>query len=144
MSEVSTLQNAVTTEIKAPIGKVWDALTKPELIKQWFFGVETITDWKEGGSIVHKGEWNGKPYEDKGKVIKVAPPTSLVVTHWSSMSGKPDRPENYERVSYHLAERDSSTELTITEENLASEDAKAASAKAWKGALDGLKKLLEK
>ena len=60
------------------------------------------------------------------------------------MSGKPDRAENYERVTYRLAERGGGTELTITEENLASDDAKAMSAKAWKGALDGLKKLLEK
>jgi Activator of Hsp90 ATPase homolog 1-like protein len=105
---------------------------------------DTKTDWKEGSPITHKGEWQGKTYEDKGKILKVTRPALQAVTHWSSMSGKPDRPENYERVTYELVDRGRSTDLTITEENLASEEAKAMSSKTWKGALDGLKKLVEK
>ncbi len=38
----------VTTTIKAPSSKVWEALTKPEIIKQYFFGTNTETDWKPG------------------------------------------------------------------------------------------------
>jgi uncharacterized protein YndB with AHSA1/START domain len=144
MPQASTIENTTTVRLDAPIQKVWDALTKPELIKQWFFGVDTKTDWKEGSPITHKGEWQGKTYEDKGKILKVTRPALLAVTHWSSMSGKPDRPENYERVTYELVDRGRSTDLTITEENLASEEAKAMSSKTWKGALDGLKKLVEK
>ena len=59
--------------IRAPIEDVWDALTTPELIKRWFFGVDTEADWQVGGPIVHRGEWQGKPYEDKGTVRLTGP-----------------------------------------------------------------------
>ncbi len=46
--------------INASIAKVWDALTNPEVIKQYMFGTEIISDWKEGSPIIWKGEWQGK------------------------------------------------------------------------------------
>jgi uncharacterized protein YndB with AHSA1/START domain len=148
-SAMSTLQDTGITSstkvtINAPVAKVWDALTRPELIKQWFFGTDTITDWRVGGPIVHKGEMNGKPYEDKGVILKYEPRHLFSHSHWSSMSGRPDKPENYERITYMLEESGTITELTISEENMPSEEAKAMSLKAWQGALAGLKKLVEK
>jgi hypothetical protein len=53
--------------IEAPISVVWDALTKPELIKRYMFGTNVVADWQVGSPIVCKGEWQGKTYEDKGK-----------------------------------------------------------------------------
>jgi len=38
--------------INSTAGEVWDALTKPEKIKVYLFGTETITDWKVGSPIV--------------------------------------------------------------------------------------------
>ena len=58
-------------KINASPEKVWTALTTPKLIKQWFFGVNTVTDWKVGSPIVHTGEWQGKAYEDKGNILKI-------------------------------------------------------------------------
>ena len=49
-----------STTINAPVSKVWDALTKPDLIKQYLFGTEVITDWKVGSPITYKGVWQGK------------------------------------------------------------------------------------
>ena len=43
--------------IGAPINDVWNAITSPELIKQWFFGVDTESDWKPGSHLIHRGEW---------------------------------------------------------------------------------------
>ena len=62
--------------IDAPAPKVWLALTTPELIKEWFFGVDTETDWTEGSSIVHRGLYQGQPYEDKGRIVKIQPDAS--------------------------------------------------------------------
>ncbi len=62
-----------STTIHAPASNVWDAITKPELIKQYMFGTDVITDWKVGHPIIYRGEWQGKPFEDKGKVLKVEP-----------------------------------------------------------------------
>src|SRR5712691_8158664 len=98
--------------IHAPAQKVWDAITRADLRKKWFFGVDTKTDWREGSPIVHSGEWNGKPYVDKGIVKTVQPGKRLVHTHWSSMSGRPDRPENYETIRYDLVEGNGATELS--------------------------------
>lgn len=128
--------------INAPISEVWKALTTPEIIKQWFFGVETISTWQVDASIVHKGEWQGKPYEDKGRILKIEPERLLVHTHWS-VGGLPDSPENYQQVTYSLSEKDGETEVTIDEQNLPSEEAKQQSDKAWKMVLDNLKTLLQ-
>ena len=40
----------VTINIEAPIKNVWQALTSPELIKEYLFGTDVITDWKVGGA----------------------------------------------------------------------------------------------
>lgn len=34
----------VSTTINAPITKVWEALTKPDIIKQYMFGANVISD----------------------------------------------------------------------------------------------------
>ena len=131
------------TTIYAPASKVWDAITKPELIKQYLFGTDVISDWKEGGSIIYKGEWQGKSFEDKGKILKMEPEKLLRSTHWSPLSGVPDSPENYHTVTYVLSDKDGSTEVTIIQDNNANEQEKAESEKNWRTVLDGMKKMLE-
>jgi uncharacterized protein YndB with AHSA1/START domain len=137
------LNASASVEIQAPPTDVWRALTTPSLIKQWFFGVETRTDWMEGSEIVHTGEWQGKPYVDKGTIVRFEPETLLVHTHWSDLSGLPDRPEHYQEVTWALAERNGKTELTVSETNLPSEQAKAVSETSWTTVLRNLKELLE-
>jgi len=133
--------SAITTN--APRDEVWKALTTPELIKQWFFGVETESNWKVGGALIHRGEWQGKPYEDKGEILQFDPPNLLAHTHWSALSGQSDRPENYQRVTWTLSETKGASELTVREESLPSEKAKAISEQAWATVLNNLKQLVE-
>jgi uncharacterized protein YndB with AHSA1/START domain len=132
-----------STTIDAPIEEVWRALTTPDVIKEWFFGVDTETDWRVGSPLIHRGEYQGKPYEDKGEIVRFDPPKRLVHTHWSDISGTPDEPENYQEVTWALADHDGSTELTVTERNIPSEQAKAVSDESWTMVLENLKKLLE-
>lgn len=132
-----------TNTINAPASKVWDALTKPELIKQYLFGTEVTTDWKVGSPITYKGAWEGKAFEDKGKVLKFDPEKSLISTHWSPLSGVPDTPENYHTVTYELTEKNGRTEVTITQDNNATQKEADHSTQNWKTVLDGMKKLLE-
>ena len=133
----------VTGTITAQTSKVWEAFTTPRLLKQIFFGADVISDWKVGSSIIYKGEWQGKPYEDKGIILKFKPEKLLVTTHWSPLSGVPDVPENYHTVSYKLSGKGDSTKLTITQDNNATEDEKMHSEQNWKMMLDGVKKMLE-
>jgi uncharacterized protein YndB with AHSA1/START domain len=137
------LRTEASITINAPITRVWEALTTPKLIKQWFFGVDTATDWKAGSPIVHRGEYQGRPYEDKGDILEIEPPRRLVHSHWSPVSGLPAAPENYQRVTWELTERDGETELTIEEVNLPSEEARATSENSWRVVLENLKRLLE-
>jgi uncharacterized protein YndB with AHSA1/START domain len=141
MGEELKLEHSVT--IDAPIGKVWEALTTPAQIKRWFLGVDTETDWSVGGPIVHRGEYQGRPYEDKGEILEIEPPRLLVHSHWSPVSDLPDDPRNYQRVSWELSERHNATVLTVKEANLPSEDARETSDKSWGMVLGNLKRLLE-
>ncbi|MCE8425412.1 MAG: SRPBCC domain-containing protein [Candidatus Methanoperedens sp.] len=45
-----------SVSVNAPVDKVWEALTNPEIIKQYMFETAVISDWKEGSQIVWKGE----------------------------------------------------------------------------------------
>ncbi|HEX6208652.1 MAG TPA: SRPBCC domain-containing protein [Actinomycetota bacterium] len=129
--------------IDAPIDEVWAALTTPDQIEQWFLGVRTETDWRPGSPIVHRGEYQGKPYEDVGTILEFEPPRRLVHTHWSPVSGRPNVPESHEVVVWELAERGAGTVLTVEESNLASEEAKATSERTWGVVLENLKGFLE-
>jgi uncharacterized protein YndB with AHSA1/START domain len=132
-----------TQRIDAPAEVVWRAITTPELIERWFFGVRTESGWTEGSSIVHRGEYQGAPYEDRGTILEIRPPSRLVHTHWSEVSGLPDAPEHHQVVTYDLEERDGGTLVTVTETNLPSEQAKAVSEQAWPVALGALRDLVE-
>jgi uncharacterized protein YndB with AHSA1/START domain len=132
-----------TVTIEAPPSKVWEALTSPRLMKQYFFGAEVVSDWKEGSPIVFRGVWEGKPYEDKGMIKKMEPGRKLVATHWSPLSGVPDAPENYHTVTYELTPRDGGTQVTLTQDNNASEEEQRHSEKNWDMVLQGLKNVLE-
>lgn len=131
----------ISITIAASVDKVWEALTRPELIKKYLFGTETVTDWIPGKPIYFRGVWEGKHYEDKGKVLEFQKPHRISYTHWSNFSGKPDLPENYVTVTYELRALSGSTVLTVSQNCLEHEQERCET--NWKVVLDGLKKLFE-
>ena len=131
--------------IDAPKGEVWDALTRPEKVKQYMHGTEMSTDWKEGSPISWKGEWKGKAYEDKGQVLEVQPQKRLSYTHWSPMGGSEDKPENYHTVTYELTGENGKTTLTLRQDNNPTqEEANQMAENNWGPVLEGLKETAEK
>jgi len=134
----------VSININAPAARVWEALTTPSIIKQYFFGTDAISDWKVGSPLVFRGEWEGKHYEDKGQILEIVPKRMFRYTYWSSMSGIEDKPENYVTITYQLAESNNGTLLTVTQENIPDEKMKNHSEENWKKVFGDLKKLLEK
>jgi hypothetical protein len=60
------------------------------------------------------------------------------------MSGKEDKPENYANVIYTLTEEDGKTRLTITQDNIDTEEARQHSISNWQMVLRTLKELAEK
>jgi len=91
-------------DIAAPATRVWDALVKPDLIRQYMFGAAVVSDFQEGSPITWTGEWKGKPYQDKGRILKVEPRRKLEYSHFSPLSGLPDTPENHHTVTLELTE----------------------------------------
>jgi uncharacterized protein YndB with AHSA1/START domain len=133
-----------STTISAPASEVWDALTNPQMIKQYLFGTDAISDWKEGSPLEFKGSWEGKEYVDKGVILRSEPPKLFQYSYFSSLSGLPDAPENYMNISYELLEDDGETMLTVKQENVANEEARKHSEENWTKVLNELKVLLEK
>ncbi len=130
-------------DIKAPPERVWEALVDPGQIKKYMFGSDVVSDWEPGSTIVWKGEYEGKKYEDKGEIIAVEENRQLKVTHFSPMSGQPDEPGNYHTLTYNLRKRDGGTHVTLTQDNNASEDEVKHSTRNWQTMLDGLRDHVE-
>ena len=138
----------VRTTVKAPPSAVWKALTTPSTLKQFFFGSDISTDWQVGSPIRFKGNWKGKPYEDKGNIQTFDRDKRLAFTHWTPLSGMEDRPENYHVVSFDLRPANGGTEVVLTQTN--QNDAEPITpenrqeyAKNWTMVLEGLKKAVE-
>lgn len=129
--------------IDAPAAKVWEALTQPHIIKKYFFGTDTDTDWKVGGSIRFSGEFNGRRYQDKGTVTAFEPYSLIQYKYWSSLSGIADVPENHLTITYFLTEVDSKTRLDISQENVRDEMTKEHSEENWRKVLASLKRVVE-
>ena len=133
----------VSVAIDAPISKVWDALVNPDAIRRYMFGASVVSDWTEGSSIVWKGEWQGRPYQDKGVILRLKPGRTLQYTHFSPLSGVPDTPENYHTVTVELSTEGNKTRVVLIQDNNPSEQAREHSERNWNTMLATLKKFLE-
>jgi uncharacterized protein YndB with AHSA1/START domain len=130
--------------INVPIEKVWDALINPDKIKLYFFGAQAMSEWKVGSQIVWKGEWQGKRFEDKGKILKKEANRVLQFSHFSPLTGDPDLPENYHTVTIELSNNDTGqTTINLSQDNNSTEEAREHSEKNWNTMLKSLKKMLE-
>ncbi len=65
-----------STTIDAPPERVWQAITTPSEMKQWFFGVDTEADWRPGGRLVHRGEYRWQALRRQGRDRRVRAPTA--------------------------------------------------------------------
>ena len=129
--------------IDASAADVWHALTTPESVKKFMFGTTVVSSWNVGSPITFEGEWQGRPYKDKGVIKRFEPQRVLQYTHFSGMSGKPDVPENYHTVTVQLSPRGNQTLFELSQDNNATEEERQHSESNWRMMLDSLKKLLE-
>ena len=132
-----------TIHVDVPRADVWHAITDPDTIARYLFGSRVETDWQEGSPILYRGEWEGKPYEDKGMILEVVPGERLVSSYYSPLSGKPDVPESYQTVSYLLADDAGGTEVTITQDGCADDAEAERMSENWGMTLGSLKSVVE-
>jgi uncharacterized protein YndB with AHSA1/START domain len=133
-----------STTVAAPIARVWEALTDPAMIERYMFGTQVVSTWEAGSPIVWKGEWEGKPYEDRGTILAIEPPHLLRCTHYSPLSGAPDTPENYHTITYQLSEEGGGTRVVLTQDKNADERERAHASEMWGKMLESLRDVVEK
>ena len=90
--------------------KLWDALTKPEFVKEYFFGRDMVTDWKVGSPIRMGDDWDGK--------ILKSEPINLLSFTFHHLGHHALSSEPVSTVTYELAQKGKLVQLTIIHENL--------------------------
>jgi uncharacterized protein YndB with AHSA1/START domain len=129
--------------VESPREKVWKALVEPEAIRKYMMGANVVTDWREGSDIVWEGEYEGKPFRDKGTILRNEPERLLRYSHFSPLTGQADSPENYHTVTIELAADGDLTKVNLTQDNNDTAEARKDSEQNWKTMLDGLKEVAE-
>ena len=100
------------TYIAASAEKVFAAITRPEISKQ-YWGHENVSDWQPGSDCAHVRDNDEHTVNLVGKVIEIDPPRRLVVS-WANHSQKDD-PEAYSQVTFEIADYDDMVRLTVTQ-----------------------------
>jgi uncharacterized protein YndB with AHSA1/START domain len=129
------------TYIRAPQQKVWDALTKPEFQKLYWFGGYQESDWKKGSSWKMVMPKNG--LTDSGEILESDPPGRVVIK-WRNEFRPELKDEGYSRCVYELVTEGELTKLTIAH-TIEKENAKIINAVSggWPRILSSLKSFLE-
>ena len=128
-----------TTYIGVQPEKVWEALTNGEFTKQFWFGREVKSDWKQGSQVTYTMP-DGK-INIESKILKIDPPKFMEFTFRDvSTAALTDAPETI--VTYQLEPAKSGTKFTVTHQAKTESLFKAISG-GWTMIMSGLKTLLE-
>lgn len=115
----------------------------PATAKEYFFGANVGSDWKEGSPITFTGAFNGHAYHEKGTILQCRPETLLQYSHWSDLEQLPDLPESYRTWTFRIESGDPCVVLSVTEDNIPDETKRARSDEFWSGVLSTIKRIVE-
>jgi uncharacterized protein YndB with AHSA1/START domain len=132
-----------TTTIDAPAPRVWDALTNPDAIRQYMMGATVTSDWQVGSPISWKGEYQGKSFEDRGRIQRLEPGRLIEYTHYSPLSGEPDVPDSYHVVTVTLEPDGDRTRVELSQTNNPTDESRAHAERNWSQMLAGMKRVAE-
>lgn len=129
------------TYIKTTPEKLWQALTTPQLMKQYWLGMETEADWKSGSVWTMKFP-DGR-VADAGEIVEFSPPNCLVIK-WRNEWNSEMKGEGFSRCTFDLEQTGGAVKLTITH-GIDVQNSKfiESVSDAWPICLSNLKSLLE-
>lgn len=129
------------TYIRTTPERLWSALTTPEFIQQYWFGIRAEAEWKQGGNwkLVFK---DGR-IADSGKITEFDPPKRLAIS-WQNEFRPELKAEGVSLCTMELEPTGEAVKLTVTH-TIERENAKFIDAVAggWPQILSNLKSLLE-
>jgi uncharacterized protein YndB with AHSA1/START domain len=140
METAMTATAQVSRVIPAKPDQVWETLTSKAGMKAYMMGADVETDWQVGSPITMKGEFNGKPYEDKGEVRSFERGRRFSYTHQSDGQG------TEHLVTFEVTPKGEGAEVTITQANAdgsvtdADREHRAQYEKTWAAMLEGVEK----
>ena len=128
------------TYIRIPPEKLWHALTTPEIIKQYRFGMSVESEWKVGSAWEMYAD--GK-LMDSGEILESVSQTRLVMS-WLC-EWKPEfKAEGKSRCVYEIEQIGDAAKLTLTHSNKRSDSQFIeAVSEGWPMVISNLKSLLE-
>lgn len=109
--------NISTIIINASKQKVWDTVTKAELVKLWQYGSDLLATWEIGSDIKFRTEWEDNVLEQWGKVLEFRPTEIVKYSLFAPRPELEDKPENYFIMSYILTNENGKTKLEIIQED---------------------------
>jgi uncharacterized protein YndB with AHSA1/START domain len=129
------------TYIRTTPDRLWEALTTPEFMKQYWFGVNFETDWKVGSSWTMTFP-DGR-LADRGEIVEFERPRRIVLK-WRNEWRPELAAEGYSRCAIDLEPQEGAVKLTITHsiERTESQFIEAVSG-GWPRIVSNLKSLLE-
>jgi uncharacterized protein YndB with AHSA1/START domain len=127
--------------------KLWEALTKAEFTRQYWFDSSIESDWKIGSPVIFR---RADKVGDRQILLKFEPPRLLSYT-WHSPCGQEPLDEPPSRVTFEIERlgatggpKGSSVRLTVTHDEFQPESkVYPGISKGWPAVLSNLKTLLE-
>jgi uncharacterized protein YndB with AHSA1/START domain len=113
MSNQSASKFVYVTFIRTTPERLWSALTTPEFMKQYWFGMHCESEWKAGSSWQLKFQ-DGR-LADAGEIVEAERPKRLVIK-WRNEFKPEIKAEGYSRCTMDLEPRDGAVKLTVTHE----------------------------
>ena len=136
-------QHVYVLYIRSTPEKVWDAIVKPEMTRQYFYGTEIQSDLKVGSSLEYfmKNEQGENVSALTGKILEVVPGKKLV--HTFSFPSNDDRSSRASYEIEQIADTDL-VKLTVTHDQFDGETRTyKETSGGWPILLSSLKTLLE-
>jgi|SRR6185369_427684 uncharacterized protein YndB with AHSA1/START domain len=128
------------TYIRTTPDRIWDALTKPEFTRDYWFGITHETTWEPGASWAMRFA-DGR-VTDSGKVLEVDRPRRLVLA-WRNEFVPEMKAEGYSRAVFEIEPKGDTVKLTVTHTIENGPNFIRAVSAGWPQVLSSLKSLLE-
>ncbi len=127
--------------IKTTPAELWRALTTPAILKRWWIGMDSDSDWTMGSAWTMKFP-DGR-VADAGVVVESTPPKRLVL-QWRNEWNPDLKKEGPSLCSYAVEEVEGAVKLTVTHGiDVPNSRLIESVSGAWPMCLSNLKSLLE-